>query len=53
MDVKKADFLSHWMTPNGSKPMQEKIHAINLIDTPKNQTQVRAFWGAVAYYKSI
>ena len=48
--VQETSFLGHWMTPTAVKPMKKKIDAILKMDSPKNQTQVRSFIGAVNFY---
>ena len=51
--VKETDFLGFWMTPNAVKPWKKRIHVILKMDRPKNNTDVRAFIGAVNHYKSL
>ena len=41
------------MTPTAVKPMKKKIDAILKMDSPKNQTQVHSFIGAVNFYRSM
>ena len=51
--VKETDFLGFWMTPEGIKPWKKRIEAILKMDRPRNNTDVRAFIGAVNHYKSL
>ena len=51
--VKETDFLGFWMTPEGVKPWKKRIDAILKMDRPRNNTDVRAFIGAVNHYKSL
>lgn len=41
------------MTPTAVKRMKNKINTILKIDSPKNQTQVWSFIGAVNFYRSM
>ena len=41
------------MTPDGIKPWKKRVDAILNMDRPKNNTDVRAFIGAVNHYKSL
>ena len=51
--VKETDFLGFWMTPEGIKPWKKRVNAILNMDRPQNNTDVRAFIGAVNHYKSL
>ena len=51
--VQETDFLGFWMTPQGIKPWKKRIDAILKMDCPQNNTDVRAFIGAVNHYKSL
>ena len=51
--VKETDFLGFWMTPEGVKPWKKRIDSILQMDRPKNNSDVRAFIGAVNHYKSL
>ena len=50
--VQETDFLGYWMTPTAIKTWKKRIKAILLLQDPKNNTNVRAFIGAVNHYKS-
>ena len=41
------------MTPDGIKPWKKRVDAILHMDRPKNNTDVRAFIGAVNHYKFL
>ncbi len=41
--VKEAEFLGHWITPNGIKPLQKKIQRMLAIDKQKTLKQLRRF----------
>jgi hypothetical protein len=51
--VQETDFLGFWFTPTGPKPWQKKIEAILNFDTPKSTTDVRAFCGAITFYRDM
>ena len=51
--VQETDFLGYWMTPKGIKPMKKKIDAVLKMGQPRKQTEVRAFLGAVTFYRSM
>ena len=51
--IQETDFLGHWMTPKGVKPMRKKIDAVLKMGRPENQSQVRSFIGCVNFYRSM
>ena len=50
-EVQETDFLGYWTTPTAIKPWGKRIEAILLLQEPQNNTDVRAFIGAVNHYK--
>lgn len=51
--VKEAEFLGHWLTPDGIKPLRKKIEGIMALDEPKTLKQLRGFIGMVNFYRDF
>jgi hypothetical protein len=51
--VKETDWLGYWLTPIGLKPWRKKIDAILRLGTPRNTKEVRAFVGAITFYRNM
>jgi len=51
--IKETDFLGHWFTPNGVKPLQKKIDSIIAMQAPTNLKELRSFIGLVNYYRDM
>lgn len=50
---KEVKFLGHILTTDGIKPDPEKIQAIHDYPSPKNQKQLRGFFGLINYYSKF
>ena len=53
MGSKGSKLLGHYMTPDGIKPMQDKIDSVLKMGRPQNQTEVQLLFSAVTIYKSM
>ena len=51
--VQETDWLGYWLTPNGLKPWKKRIDAILHLERPQTVREVRAFIGAVTYYRDM
>ena len=51
--VKESDFLGHWLTPTGVKPLRKKIQGILDMQAPKDLATLRSFLGMVTYYRDV
>jgi hypothetical protein len=52
-DCKESDFLGFWFTPSHPKPWRKNIDAILMMPPPSNRTEVRAFCGAITFYRDM
>jgi transposase InsO family protein len=51
--VQETEFLGHWLTPEGIKPLQKKVRGILDMQVPRNTKELRSFLGLVTYYRDM
>jgi hypothetical protein len=51
--VTETEWLGHWLTPQGIKPLAKKVQGILAIDRPTTVTQLRSFIGMINFYRDF
>ena len=51
--VQEMEWLGHWVTPDGIKPLPDKIKGIVQLDRPNTVTQLRSFIGMINFYRDF
>ncbi|GBG72556.1 hypothetical protein CBR_g12126 [Chara braunii] len=47
----ELEYLGHYVTPKGIRPLADKIEALRVWPEPTNTTDVRSFMGLAGYYQ--
>ncbi|GBG64018.1 hypothetical protein CBR_g40263 [Chara braunii] len=47
----ELEYLGHYVTPQGIRPLEDKIEALRVWPEPTNTTDVRSFMGLAGYYQ--
>ncbi|GBG80214.1 hypothetical protein CBR_g30581 [Chara braunii] len=47
----ELEYLGHYVTPQGIRPLADKIEALHVWPEPTNTTNVRSFMGLAGYYQ--
>ncbi|GBG67986.1 hypothetical protein CBR_g1105 [Chara braunii] len=47
----ELEYLGHYVTPQGIRPLADKIEALRVWPEPTNTTDVRSFMGLAGYYQ--
>ncbi|GBG85766.1 hypothetical protein CBR_g40495 [Chara braunii] len=47
----KLEYVGHYVTPQGIRPLADKIEALQVWPEPTNSTDVRSFMGLAGYYQ--
>ncbi|GBG80326.1 hypothetical protein CBR_g30694 [Chara braunii] len=47
----ELEYLGHYVTPQGIRPLADKIEALQVWPDPTNTTDVRSFMGLAGYYQ--
>ena len=51
--VQETEWLGHYITPNGIKPLNKKIKGILQLDHPTAVTELRSFIGMINFYRDF
>src|SRR5687767_5644904 len=49
----ELEYLGHWITRYGIRPVTKKMEAIQRLKTPTKRRELRKFTGMVNYYKDM
>jgi hypothetical protein len=51
--IQELEYFGYWLTPQGIRPMSNKVESNKNLLSPKTVKQVRSFLGMVNYYKDM
>ena len=51
--MSEVEYLGHWITREGVKPMTDKVESILGIQRPRTRKEIRRFMGMINFYRDM